>query len=93
LIGTVMVSADHVAWQVAEDLRDRFTELERPIMFCALGSGDVFEALTIILDLAVRHGQTVSWQTVAQLHCWLDGYLGNPDEPSLRATIRAITPS
>jgi hypothetical protein len=87
-----MMSADRVAWQLAEDLRDRIPETDRVTMYCTLGTGDTFDALATITELAVRHHQTVSHNTVTQLHAWLDGYLGNPDEPRIRASIRAITP-
>ncbi|MDX1893448.1 hypothetical protein [Mycolicibacterium sp. 050158] len=88
---TTVTSPDQVAWQLAEDLRDRIPETDRVTMYCTLGTGDVFDALTTIMELAIRHHQTVAHDSVTQLHAWLDGYLGNPDEPRMRAAIRAMT--
>lgn len=86
------MSADDVAWQLAEHLRNRLPEANRSTMYCTLGSGDTFDALAAILDMAVRRRQTVPQDIVTQLHAWLDGYLGNPDEPRLRAAVRTIAP-
>ncbi|KMO71798.1 hypothetical protein MCHLDSM_04390 [Mycolicibacterium chlorophenolicum] len=89
---SVMMDADRVAWQLAEEMRDRLPEEARVTMYCTLGTGDTFDAVTAIMELAVRHQQTVAHNTVRQLHAWLDGYRGNPDEPRMRAAIHAITP-
>lgn len=88
---SVMMDADRVAWQLAEEMRDRLPEEARVTMYCTLNwrhlrrrDRDHGTGCTASADR--RHN------TVRQLHAWLDGYRGNPDEPRMRAAIHAITP-
>jgi hypothetical protein len=87
------VSADRLAWQLAERLNDRISETDRAAMYCSLSCGDTFDALAAVIRLVTDYRVSVTPSVIVELHAWLNGYRGNRDEPRIRALIDALEPT
>ncbi|WAJ46989.1 hypothetical protein OK015_11370 [Mycobacterium sp. Aquia_216] len=60
-------------------------------MFVAIGVGETFAAICLLLDAVTRVDARVEAWLAARLWTWLDAYAGHEDEPRLRLLIRQAT--
>lgn len=84
------MSGEQVAWLLAEELGDRLREPERAAIYCALGSGDTYRAVAVMMELATSTNVPVAPNVVTQLHIWLDGYRATGIEPRMRGLINTL---
>jgi hypothetical protein len=91
--GTADLSATSdadMAWllTIAADLC--LTGHQRTMTFVELGSGENHLAIERVLNVVVSRRMTLSMAIIDRLSRWLDGYLGSPEEPRLRAMLGEI---
>jgi hypothetical protein len=93
LVGVEMESTLHdhdLAWRLADTLAGDLPAAERPAIFLELGCGQYWDAITRMLSAAVRDELVVPHALLSALCRWLNGYVGNVDEPAARALLRRL---
>jgi hypothetical protein len=60
-------------------------------VFVAIGVGETFGAICLLLDAVTRADAWVEAGLAARLWTWLDAYAGHQDEPRLRLLIGQAT--
>jgi len=60
-------------------------------VFVAIGIGETFTAIFLLLDTITRKGSTLDGCLGARLSTWLHAYTGHDDEPCLRRMIGQAT--
>ena len=83
----VAVPDADMAWLLAVAADASLTGHERMLTFVELGCGEHHLAINRILDAVQAKQQALPPAIFDRLGHWLDGYLGSPDEPQLRAKI------
>jgi hypothetical protein len=77
-----------VAWSLADAARLSLDTTERNDVFIAIGIGETFAAICLLLDAITRADTRVEARLAARLWTWLDAYACHDDEPRLRRLIR-----
>lgn len=77
-----------VAWSLADAARPYLDTTERNDVFIAIGVGETFAAICLLVDVITRADARVEARLAARLWTWLDAYAGHDDEPRLRRLIR-----
>ncbi len=77
-----------VAWSLADTARLCLDTAERNDVFIAIGIGETFAAISLLLDAITRADARVEARLAARLWTWLDAYAGQDDEPRLRRSIQ-----
>jgi hypothetical protein len=82
---------DHdLAWRMADDLAGRLPAAARVAIFLELGCGQYWNAITMMLSFAVREELVAPQALISALCRWLDGYVGNVDEPATRVLLTRL---
>ena len=76
-----------LAWSLAEVASRYLDAVERNNVFVAIGTGEAFTAIGLLLGAITREGSRVDTRLSARLSTWLDAYAGHDDEPRLRRLI------
>lgn len=79
-----------LAWQLAELVAGRLSDVSRTAIFAELGAGESYPVIVKLLETSVHDRVPVPPQLVARLHEWLHSYRGGEDEPRLRALLDRI---
>ena len=77
-----------VAWSLVDAARPYLYTTERNDVFIAIGVGETFAAIGVLLDVITRVDARLEARLAARLWTWLDAYAGHEDEPRLRRLIR-----
>jgi hypothetical protein len=89
-------SNGELAWALAKAVEDRLNRIGRAKMYAALGAGETFQTIAVLLRIAVRGRVALSPELIDHIGVWLDGYTGTADEADLRGFVnqlRALCPS
>jgi hypothetical protein len=76
-----------LAWSLAEVASRCLDAVERNNVFVAIGTGETFTAIGLLLGAITREGSRVETRLSARLSTWLGAYAGHDDEPRLRRLI------
>jgi hypothetical protein len=79
-----------LAWWLADVVADDLSAAARTAVYLELGGGQYWESITRMLSAAVEHELTVPGVLLSELSRWLDGYLGNVDEPAARTLLTLL---
>lgn len=89
-----ILSDANMAWMLAAAADVYLTGHERTLTFVELGSGEYLLAIERVLKVMSNRMSSSQMRlpvvVVDRLTCWVDGYVGSPGEPQLRATLAAI---
>lgn len=77
-----------LAWSLADAASPCLDCVQRNNIFVAIGIGEAFNAIRLLLDAITRARFTVEDALAARLSGWLDAYAGHDDEPGVRRMIR-----
>jgi hypothetical protein len=77
-----------LAWELAELVHNRLTAIERNNVYIAIGAGDTFTAIEVLLQAVVVRSVALQDELVARLHHWLQGYANDPRGPDLHRILR-----
>jgi hypothetical protein len=80
-----------LAWSVADIASRHLDATQRNDVFVAIGVGETFAAICLLLGAVTRADAKVEARLAARLWIWLDAYAGHEDEPHLRLLIRQAT--
>lgn len=86
----LMTSDANMAWLLAIAADVCLTGHERTMTFVELGCGEYHLAIGRILNAVMSSRMTLPMAIFDRLARWLDGYVGCPQEPRLRATLAEI---
>ena len=82
---------DHdLAWRMADNLAGDLPAAERAAIFLELGCGQYWDAITRMISAAVREELAVPHALMSALCRWLNGYVGNVDEPAARVLLARL---
>jgi hypothetical protein len=79
-----------MAWLLTIAVDAWLTGHQRTMTFVELGCGENHLAIERVLNAVVSRRMTLSLAIIDRLARWLDGYLGSPEEPQLRAMLGEI---
>jgi hypothetical protein len=79
-----------MAWLLATAADACLTGHERNMAFVELGCGEYLLAIQRMLSAVVSSRMTLPEEISDRLVCWLDVYVGSPEEPRLRTLLREI---
>jgi hypothetical protein len=85
-----MVDERELAWALAEVARPHFSVGECHAVYAALGAGEAFSAICLVVAVVVREGLPLPRDLVVALPRWLDAYSNNESEPHLRRLIAKL---
>ncbi|MGV0715065.1 hypothetical protein ABQE93_06640 [Mycolicibacterium sp. XJ662] len=88
--GRAAVSDANMAWGLADAADLCLTGYERTMTFVELGCKEYLLVINRILNTVVQSRTTLPSTVLDMLTRWLDGYVGSPDEPQLRAQLAQI---
>lgn len=89
-------SQSELAWALATAVEDRLNPIGRAKMYAALGAGETFQTIAVLLRIALRGRVSLPTELIDDVGIWLDGYTGTTDEGDLRSLVdelRALLPS
>lgn len=89
-VGLPVLSDATMAWWLAEAAGEVLVGHERTMTFVELGCGEYFLAIVRIINAASSRSTTLPVVIFDRLDGWLDGYVGSPEEPHLRARLARI---
>lgn len=73
-----------MAWRFADKLCPRLPAEDREMVFTALGSGDAWRAIALMLIAARRANSPLPDGMASELDAWLNRYRGSLDEQPVR---------
>jgi hypothetical protein len=79
-----------MAWLLTIAADAWLTGHQRTMTFVELGCGEHYLAIERVLNVVMSRRMTLSMAVIDRLARWLDGYLGSPEEPRLRAMLGEI---
>ena len=79
-----------MGWLLVDTADVCLTGYERTMTFVELGCGEDHLAIERILNAVMSIRMTLPVAIFDRLTCWLDGYVGSPEEPQLRTTLAEI---
>ncbi|WP_375482872.1 tryptophanase [uncultured Mycobacterium sp.] len=85
-----MTSESDLAWLLADEIVDQVPADDRTAVYIELGIGDDCQAITRLLQLAVREELSLPAGLVSEVASWADIYAGNVDEPSIRDLLSRV---
>ena len=85
-----MTSEASLAWALADAVSVCFTWLDHVGIYIALGAGETCSAIEQILGIAVRKRYPLPATLISTLAVWLDGYICNEHEPTIRRLLNQI---
>lgn len=85
-----MVDEVSLAWRLADVADLYLSTAERHDIYIAIAVGDTFAAIGLLTTIAVREGVSVPRDLVAAVMQWLGAYVGNDEEPRLRALVARV---
>jgi hypothetical protein len=91
-MGDSMASEATLAWALADAVSVCFTAHDHRGVYTALGAGETYSAIGRILDIAVRKRYPLPAKLTSTLAVWLDSYIGNEHEPTIRSLLKRIEP-
>lgn len=89
-VGLSLTSDANMAWLLAIAADVCLTGDERTMTFVELGSGENHLAIERILNAVLSSRTALPVAILDKLTSWLDGYVGSPEEPRLRAMLAEI---
>jgi len=87
-----MASEGTLAWALADAVSVCFTAHDHLGVYTALGAGETYSAIGRILDIAVRKRYPLPANLISTLAVWLDTYIGNEHEPTIRSLLMRVEP-
>jgi hypothetical protein len=82
-----IISEAVMAWILVDTVDAYLTGHERTMIFVELGSGEQHLAIRRILEAVASNPTTLPATIYDLLSHWLNGYVGNPEGPRLRALL------
>jgi hypothetical protein len=90
--GPSMTSEANLAWALAEAVSVCFTPKDQLGIYTTLGAGETYSAIKRMLDIAVRKRYPLPARLISALAAWLDCYIGNEHEPTIRSLLNRVEP-
>jgi hypothetical protein len=87
-----IISDANMAWLLADAADVCLIGHERTMTFVELGCGEHHLAVERILNAVISSRMVLPVWIFDRLTRWLDGYVGSPEEPRLRAMLAEIRP-
>jgi len=81
-----------LAWELADTVSVCFAAHDNLGIYTALGAGETYMAIEHILDIAVRKRYPLPAKLLSALAVWLDCYVGDDHEPTIRSLLNRIEP-
>jgi hypothetical protein len=91
-VGDSVTSEATLAWALADIVSVGFTAHDSLGIFTALGAGDAYAAVERMLDIAVRQRYPLPATLLGALAGWLDCYVGDEHEPTMRSLLNRVEP-
>lgn len=79
-----------LAWELAEVAGDVFAERDRVEVYSAIGAGNSYTAIGLLLGAIERAGVPISPGLAAKVAEWLNAYTYDQATARLRETLRSI---
>jgi hypothetical protein len=90
--GDSVTSEAALAWELADTVSVCFAAHDNLGIYTALGAGETYVAIEQILDIAVRKRYPLPAGLLRALAVWLDCYVGDDHEPTIRSLLNRIEP-
>lgn len=74
-------TAAATAWLPADKIRADLSCAEQDAVYVPLGSGNTEMAMTRMFTIGVRHLILLPASIISEIDSWLDGYVGDRDDP------------
>lgn len=81
------VQETNLAWAVVEAVKPHLSVRDRSHVFVAVGAGDTFHAIRILLKLASLKGIPMPVELIQRCVSWLNGYGLGEDAQNLRQLV------
>ncbi len=81
---------DSLAWELAAAMRPYLNSHDAHRIYIAIGIGETFEAIDMLITLSARDRIALGEDVVAAVHNWLDCYQGQDAEPRLRQLVSVV---
>jgi hypothetical protein len=91
-VGDPVTSEATVAWALADTVSVFFAAHDNIRIYTALGAGETYAAIGQILDIAVRKRHPLPATLLCTLAVWLDCYIGDQHEPTIRSLLSRVEP-
>ncbi|WP_157681620.1 hypothetical protein [Mycobacterium sp. JS623] len=79
-----------LAWELADTARNHLSAAETSSVHIAIGLGDQFAAIDLLLTVIAREQVHADADLMATVTAWLDCYRGHDDEPRLRDLLAGV---
>jgi hypothetical protein len=83
-------SQSELAWALAKAVEDRLNPIGRAKMYAALGAGETFQTIAVVLRIALHGRVPLAAELIDDIGHWLDGYTGTDDEADLRNLVNDL---
>lgn len=87
-----MTSEATLAWALADTVSVCFAAHDNLGIYTALGAGETYSAIEQVLDIAVRKRYPLPAKLISMLAVWLDCYVGDEHEPTIRGLLHRVEP-
>jgi hypothetical protein len=87
---TIAPDDTKLAWALAETARAHLTTSESNQIYIAIGIGESFAAIDVLLTAILREQLRLDAEVVGIVTAWLDCHIGQDAEPRLRNVVAAI---
>jgi hypothetical protein len=91
-VGDSVTSEATVAWALADIVSVCFAAHDNICIYTALGAGETYAAIGQMLDIAVRKRHPLPATLLSTLAVWLDCYIGDEHEPTIRSLLSRVEP-
>lgn len=81
---------DALAWDLAAAAHPYLGRVDADHIYIAIGIGEVFEAIDVLITVIARDRITLSGDLVATVTSWLDCYRGQDAEVRLRQLVKEV---
>jgi phage gpG-like protein len=78
------MSETTLAWWLADTTRECFSSEDALDVYAVLGAGETYAAVHQILQIAVQKKHVLPGNLLVALGRWLDSYVGEPHEQTIR---------
>jgi hypothetical protein len=85
-----MISEHDLAWVLATVADPCLSTAERHDVYIAITVGETFSAICALTATVVREDLALPTDVVTDFARWLNGYVGNDEEPRLRALLARV---
>lgn len=90
--GASVMSEAMLAWALADAVSVCFTAKDQVCIYTTLGAGETYSAIQRMLDIAVRKRYPLPARLISALAAWLNCYVGNEHEPTIRSLLNRVEP-